>query len=137
MLCFAIYRVHMYSLLKKRPLWCIRGKVWQVVQVVDELAGSPKFWVHIPYFTDWFKDNVLNIVGSDFSCSLVFNVQVASFALNLDDSVSCSLFEVPFSWSFVFKINSISYFESWFCSVCCLFHGEESVVIQIFLGYGQ
>ena len=117
MLCLAIYSVGTYSLLKKHPLWCIRGKVWQVVWMVDELAGSPKFWVHIPQFTVWFKDNVLNIAGSDFSCSLVFDVQVASFALNPDDSVSCFPFEDSFSWGFVFKINSISYFESWFCSL--------------------
>ena len=35
-------------------------------------------------------------------------MQVASFALNPDDSVSCSPFEVPFSWGFVFEIYSIS-----------------------------
>ena len=137
MLCFAIYSVCMYRLLMKCLLLCIRGKVSQIVQVVDELAGSPKFWVHISYFTDWFEDNVLNVTGSDFSCSLVFDVHVASFLLNLDDSVSCSPFEVPFSWGFVFEIYSISYFECWFCSVCCLFCSEESVVVQIFLGYGQ
>ena len=66
---------------------------------------------------DWFKDNVLNITGSDLSCSLVFDMQVASFMLNLDDPVPCSPFEVPFSWCFVFEIYSISHFESWFCSV--------------------
>ena len=117
MLCFAIYSACMYMLLMKRLLLCIRGKLWQIVRVVDELAGSSKFWVHISSFTDWFKDNILNITGSDFSCSLVFDVQVASFALNPDDSVSCSPFEVPFSWGFVFEIYSISYFESWFSSV--------------------
>ena len=95
MLCFTIYSVCMYSLLMKCLLLCIRGKVWQIVWVVDELAGSPKFWVHIPQFTDCFKDNVLNIAGSDFSCGLVFDVQVASFMLNPDDSISCSPFEVP------------------------------------------
>ena len=46
---------------------------------------------------DRLKDNVLNITGSDLSCSLVFDMQVASFMLNLDDSVPCSPFEVPFS----------------------------------------
>ena len=51
-------------------------------------------------------DNILHVAGSDFSCGLVFDVQVASFALNPDDSVSCSPFEVPFSWGFVFEIYS-------------------------------
>ena len=137
MLYFAIYSVCMYSLIMKCLLLCIRGKVWQTVWVVDELAGSPKFWVHIPQFADWLKDNVLNITGSDFSCGLVFDVQVASFVLNPDDSISCSSFEVPFSWGFVFEINSISHFESWFCSVCHFFCSEKSVFIQVFLCYGQ
>ena len=99
----------------KRPFLCIRGKAWQIIRVVDELAGSPKFWVHVPKFTNWY--NILDITGSDLSCSLVFNVQVTSFALNPDDSVSCSPFEVPFSWGFVFEVYSISNLESWFCSV--------------------
>ena len=35
-----------------------------------------------------------------------------SFVLNPDDSVSCSPFEVPFSWGFVFEVYSVSNFES-------------------------
>ena len=46
--CASLFTVFlMHSLLMKCLLWCIRGKVWQVVWMVDELAGSPKFWVHI------------------------------------------------------------------------------------------
>ena len=63
---------------------------WQVSRVINIVAGSAELGVNIPELDGRFHYNVCDIAGSYFSCSLVFNVDEMSIALNTDNLISGS-----------------------------------------------
>ena len=79
--------------------------------MVDVTTGSSKLGIDVPELDRWFENDILYIAGSDFPSGLVFYVDEVSITLNVDNLVSRSPLEVPFSWLFVFEVDSVSYLE--------------------------
>ena len=111
--------------------------VGRFCRVIDIFSRSAKLSIYVPKFHWGFKYYILHITGSYFSCGLVFNVQNMSIMLNLDNSVSGSLLEVPFSGLLVLEIYPISYFKRGLCPVHGFLGSFEAVLIQCLLGNGQ
>ena len=108
----------------------------QVCKVVDEISSSAKLGIYVPKLHWWFKYYILHIARSHFSCGLVFDMQKVSIMLNLDNSVSGSPLEIPFTGLFVLKIYPISYFKRGWCPVQGLLYSFEVIFIEHLLGDG-
>ena len=105
--------------------------------MVDKFSSSAKLGIYAQKFQWHLKYYILHIARSYFSCGLVFNMQKMSIMLNMDNSVSGSALEIPFSGLFVLKIYPISYFKREWCPVHGFLCSFEVVLIQHFLGHGQ
>ena len=89
-----------------------------------------------PKFHWRFKYYILHIARSYFSCGLVFNMQKMSVVLNLDNSVSGSPLEIPFSGLLLLEIYSVTYLKRGWCPVHGLLCSFEVILIQHLLGNG-
>ena len=102
--------------------------------MVNIATGSAKLGVDVPELNRRFKNYICDVAGSCLSCSLVFNMDVMSIALNMDNPVSGSPLQIPFAWLFVFEVYMISDLKGWVVSGNSLLGGCKSVFIQCFLG---
>ena len=73
-------------------LICIKRDSGEICQMNYKFLSSAKHCVNIPQLNWGFMYNILDIVGSTFSCSLVFYVEVVPFALYMDNPVTSSPF---------------------------------------------
>ena len=71
--------------------------------MINIVTSSAKLGVNVPELNGRFKNYIFDVAGSCFSCSLVFDVDVMSVALNTDNPVSRSPLQIPFAWLFVLK----------------------------------
>ena len=101
--------------------------------MVNIATGSAKLGVNVPELNGWFKNYIFDIAGPCLSCSLVFNVDVMSVALNTDNPVSGSPLQVPFAWLVVFEVYMISNLKCRVFSGNSLLVGCKPIFIQCFL----
>ena len=101
--------------------------------MINIATGSAKLGVNVPELNGRFKNYIFDVAGSCFSCSLVFDVDVMSIALNTDNLVSGSPLQIPFAWLFVFEVYTISNLKGWVVSGDSLLGGCKSIFIQCFL----
>ena len=81
--------------------------------------------------------NTIHIIGSHFSCSIIFFVYVVSIVLYADNPVTSSPLKVPFARLLVFKEYSVANFEIGWGVLCHLLGMFELVFIQSLFSYGQ
>ena len=81
--------------------------------MISILTGSAKLGVNVPELNGRFKNYIFDVAGLCFSCGLVFDVDVMSIALNMDNPVSRSPLQIPFAWLFVFEVYTISNLKGW------------------------
>ena len=101
--------------------------------MIDIETGSAKLGVNVPELNGRFKNYIFDIAGSCFSCSLVFNVDVMSVVLNMDNPVSGSPLQIPFALLFIFEIYMISHLKGWVISGDSPLCGCKSIFVQCFL----
>ena len=101
--------------------------------MVNIATSSAKLGVDVPKLDRRFQNYVCDVVGLCSSCSLIFNVDVMSVALNTDNPVSGSPLQIPFSWLFVFEVYMISDLKGWVISGNSLLGGCKSIFVQCFL----
>ena len=101
--------------------------------MVNIATGSAKLDVNVPELNRRFKNDIFDVAGSGFSCSLVFNVNVMSIVLNMDNPVSGSPLQIPFAGLFVFEVYMISNLKGGVVSGNSLLGGCKSIFIQCFL----
>ena len=100
--------------------------------MINIATGSAKLGVKVPELNGRFKNDIFDIAGSCFSCSLVFNVNVMSVALNMDNPVSRSPLQIPFARLFVFKVYMISNLKGEVVSENSLLGGCKSILSSVF-----
>ena len=76
--------------------------------MINIATGPAKLGVNVPELNGRCKNYIFDVAGPCFSCSLVFNVNVMSIALNMDNLVSGSPLQIPFARLFVFEVYMIS-----------------------------
>ena len=91
--------------------------------MVDIATGSAKLSVDVPEFSRRFQNNFRDIAGPCFSCGLVFDVDVVSIMLNMNNPVTWSPLQIPFAWFFVFEIYTVSNLKGWVVSGSSLLSG--------------
>ena len=75
------------------------------------MTGSSELYIDVPELDRWFENNILYIAGSDFPSGLIFDVDEMSIMLNVDNLISGSPLEVPFSWLLILEVYSVSYLK--------------------------
>ena len=87
------------------------------------MTGSTKLGVSVPELNRRFKNYISDIAGLCLSCGLVFDVDVMSIVLNMNNPVSRSPLQIPFAWLFVFEVYTVSNLEGWVVSGSSLLSG--------------
>ena len=103
--------------------------------MVYELSCSAKQGISISCINWRLMYNILPITRSCLSCGLIFNMNIMSIMLYMDNPISSSPFQISFSRWLVFEMYSVSNFEVWCRLVCNLLWNSEFVFIQCFLCY--
>ena len=103
------------------------------------MGGKFAGWLtYIPALPNWVFTSQNSIGGSSImsdiarpclSSGLVFDMYEMSIALNADNLISRSPFQVPFARLLVLEIYTISYLEGWFVSCHFLLSSFKSVFI--------
>ena len=88
----------------------------QIGWMINIVTGSAKLGVNVPELNGRFKNYIFDIAGLCFFCSLVFDVDVMSAALNMANLVSGSPLQIPLAWLFVFEVYMISNLKGWVVS---------------------
>ena len=89
--------------------------------MVYEFSCSAKLTFNILQLSWRLMCDIFYITGSGLSCGLVFfNMTTVSVMLYMNNPVSSSLLQIPFSMSLVLKIYSVSDFEVRCRLVCSL-----------------
>ena len=101
--------------------------------MVNIVTGSAKLGVDVPELNGRFQNYIFDVAGPCFSCSLGFDADVMSVALNTDNPVSGSPLQVPFAYLFVFEVYTISNLKGSVVSGNSLLGGCKSIFIQCFL----
>ena len=100
--------------------------------MINIVTGSAKLGVNVPELNRRFRNYIFDGAGPCFPCSLVFDVDVMSVALNTDNLVSRSPLQIPFAWLFVLEVYMVSNLKGWVVSGDSLLVGCKSIFIQCF-----
>ena len=96
------------------------------VWIVDKFVGWLMYFPALPNCMSIFHSSTgglsttsLTLHDLVFPSSLIFDMKVMSIMLNMDNSISRPPFLVPLSWLLVLEVNSVTYLEWWWFSICC------------------